>query len=98
MELIEKVARALAQAKGIEICSDASYAMSSFREPALAAIRAMLGGVEPVADALRPFAECVEQVSAEESDEEWAKFRLLIGDYRRAAKALYSLDALKEAL
>jgi len=46
MELIEKVARALAQAKGIEICSDASYAMSSFREPALAAIRAMLDGVE----------------------------------------------------
>ena len=46
MELIERVARALAQAKGIEICSDASYAMSSFREPALAAIRAMLDGVE----------------------------------------------------
>ena len=72
--------------------------MAAWDRVAKAAICAMLDGVEPVADALRPFAECVEQVSAEESDEEWAKFRLLIGDYRRAAKALYSLDALKEAL
>lgn len=77
---------------------DADYARAIFRSQAKAAIRAMLDGVEPVADALRPFAECVEQISAEESDEEWAKFRLLIADYRRAAKALYSLDALKEAL
>lgn len=40
--------------------------------------------------ALKPFAECVEQISPDEDDEEWAKFRLLIGDYRRAAKAFAS--------
>jgi hypothetical protein len=41
-------------------------------------------------EALKPFAECVVWISPEESDEEWAKFRLLIGDYRRAARALLS--------
>lgn len=39
-------------------------------------------------EALRPFANCVEQIDPSEPDGEWAKFRLLIGDYRRAAKAL----------
>ena len=39
-------------------------------------------------DALRPFADCVEQISDDEDDEEWAKFRLLIKDYRRARAAL----------
>jgi hypothetical protein len=43
-------------------------------------------------EALRPFADCVDQIDATESDEEWAKFRLTIGDYRRARKALAALD------
>ena len=38
--------------------------------------------------ALKPFADCVEYIDAGEDDEEWAKFRLLIKDYRRAAQAL----------
>lgn len=38
--------------------------------------------------ALEPFAECCGQIAKHESDEEWAKFRLLIGDYRRATQAL----------
>lgn len=38
--------------------------------------------------ALKPFADCVDQIGPDESDQEWAKFRLLIGDYRRAAAAL----------
>ena len=46
---VERVARALAQAKGIEICSDARYAQSSFRGPALAALAAMQQQA-PVAD------------------------------------------------
>ena len=37
--------------------------------------------------ALKPFADCVEQIGKHEDDEEWAKFRLLIKDYRRAKKA-----------
>lgn len=38
--------------------------------------------------ALKPFADCCEYIDDDESDEEWAKFRLLIGDYRRARAAL----------
>lgn len=86
MELIEKVARALAQAKGIEICSDASYAMSSFREPALAAIRAMLDGVEPVGSF---YVDDYGLAYRKDASEPWKPL-----DYTN----LYSLDALKEAL
>lgn len=48
----------------------------------------LLDSYEEVIEALKPFAVCVEQIASSESDEEWAKFRLLVGDYRRAAKAL----------
>ena len=37
----ERVARALAQADGIEICSDATYALSSYGHKAQAALAAM---------------------------------------------------------
>lgn len=40
-ELIERVARALAQADGVQICDGATYALSSYRAGALAAIAAM---------------------------------------------------------
>lgn len=36
--------------------------------------------------ALKPFAECIEYINPEEDDEEWAKFRLLIRNYRLAAE------------
>lgn len=39
-------------------------------------------------EALKPFADCCWQIRDDESDEEWAKFRLLIKDYRRARQAL----------
>ena len=38
---VERVARALAQADGIEICSDATYALSSYGRKAQAALAAM---------------------------------------------------------
>lgn len=38
--------------------------------------------------ALEPFANCCEHITDDEDDEEWAKFRLLIKDYRRAKAAL----------
>ena len=38
---VEQVARALAQADGIEICSDATYALSSYGHKAQAALAAM---------------------------------------------------------
>lgn len=42
-------------------------------------------------DALEPFAKCCEQISDDEPDHEWAKFRLTIGDYRRAKAAMEGL-------
>jgi hypothetical protein len=38
---VERVARALVQADGIEICSDATYALSSYGHKAQAALAAM---------------------------------------------------------
>lgn len=38
--------------------------------------------------ALTPFANCNVHIDQAEDDEEWAKFRLLIKDYRRAAAAV----------
>ena len=50
--------------------------------------------------ALKPFADCCEHILDSEDDEEWAKFRLLIKDYRTAAKALAkaSLEKHKKAM
>lgn len=53
-------------------------------EAAIMADRAANGGLR---EALRPFAECAAQIDPDEDDEEWAKFRLLIKDYRAAAAA-----------
>lgn len=39
-------------------------------------------------EALRPFADCCEYIDDAEDGEEWAKFRLLIKDYRAARAAL----------
>lgn len=35
-------------------------------------------------DCLKVFADCADQIDDSEDDEEWAKFRLLVKDYRRA--------------
>lgn len=53
--------------------------------------------------ALLPFANCCEQISDDEPDEEWAKFRLTVGDYRRAKAALIQdrierSEAIKEVV
>jgi hypothetical protein len=44
--------------------------------------------------ALLPFAQCVDQIAVTEDGEEWAKFRLLIKDYRAAAEALRKAGVL----
>lgn len=51
--------------------------------------------VRVLEEALRPFAKCADEIDYDDrerevptSDEEWAKFRLLVGDYRRARAAL----------
>jgi Lar family restriction alleviation protein len=38
--------------------------------------------------ALKPFAECCDQIADTESPEEWAKFRLLVKNYRAARDAV----------
>ena len=38
--------------------------------------------------ALKPFADCAEQIDPHEDGDEWAKFRLLVANYRVAASAL----------
>ena len=46
-------------------------------------------------EALLPFADCLQYIEIDEDDEEWAKFRLLIKNYRQAATAY---DKCKAAL
>ena len=48
-------------------------------------------------EALEPFAACCQQIADDESDEEWAKFRLLIKDYRRARAALNPEQEVSDA-
>lgn len=52
------------------------------------AIRELEAEVERLRVALTPFADCCEYISDDEPDEEWAKFRLQIKDYRYARSAL----------
>jgi len=52
-------------------------------------IQQQLAEIERLSAALEPFAACVDQIAGDEDDEEWAKFRLLVKDYRRAANALW---------
>jgi hypothetical protein len=51
-------------------------------------LRAAIDTIEDLVAALRPFADCMEYIGDEEDDDEWAKFRLVIKNYRDAAKAL----------
>jgi hypothetical protein len=51
--------------------------------------------VKEAMEALRPFAECIEYIEEGESDEEWAKFRLLVKNYRSAKT---TFDKLETAL
>lgn len=48
--------------------------------------------IKALEEALKPFAGCCDQISDEEDDEEWAKFRLLVKDYRRACATLNQAD------
>jgi hypothetical protein len=43
--------------------------------------------IERLREALQPFANCAEQLEGED-DDEWAKFRLIVSDYRKAKTAL----------
>jgi hypothetical protein len=47
----------------------------------------MREALEESFEALLPFAHCLQYIEVDEDDDEWAKFRLLIINYRDAAKA-----------
>lgn len=66
-------------------------------------------GLRQAADALKPFAQCADELDYEDKarseyadepfdtpDDEWAKFRLLVSDYRRAREAFAAITALME--
>ncbi|WP_324694553.1 hypothetical protein [Novosphingobium sp. RL4] len=52
------------------------------------AILAMAEENKRLREALEPFAECCDQIADTEDDGEWAKFRLLVRNYRTARRAL----------
>jgi hypothetical protein len=57
--------------------------------------------VQELEAALKPFADCADEIDYGDKerdeptpDDEWAKFRLLVGDYRRARAALSAKEAV----
>jgi len=51
---------------------------------------------DEMAKALEPFADCCQYIEDTDDDEEWAKFRLIVSDYRRAKAAVSSYRKEKE--
>lgn len=86
---VEAVARALAVADGIEICSDAIYALSSYGIRAQAAIAAMTSAKDAeIAEARRQaFVEAAEELELQDGFGEWYE----------AAKVIRALAERKEA-
>jgi hypothetical protein len=56
-------------------------------------IAALEAEVARLQEAAQPFVNCCEFIADDEDDEEWAKFRLLVKDYRNLRKALENPDA-----
>lgn len=57
--------------------------------------------IKAALSALEPFAKCADELDIETKecgrewpDDEWAKFRLLVSDYRRARAAMSALAAI----
>jgi len=72
------------------LCRERAKGYGALRPNSLTAIAldAAADRIEALEAALKPFADCAEQIADDESDEEWAKFRLLIKNYRDAKVAL----------
>jgi hypothetical protein len=78
------------RAKDIEGDSDSPLRVSTANNYWIAAalITSLAERNKRLEEALKPFADCMEYIGHDEDDEEWAKFRLLVKDYRRARAAL----------
>lgn len=98
--MIKRIAHALAKRHGeMQYANGATsrhpeqHALERRRDYADEA-RCVLDAVrEPIQAALKPFSDCCEQIGDEEQDREWAKFRLEIGDFRRARDASVMMGA-----
>lgn len=60
-----------------------------------AALTAQADEIERLRTALKPFADCCEYISDDEDNDEWAKFRLIIKNYRDARAALKAAQEVK---
>lgn len=72
-------------------CDDEPFVqvIARHRQQAVAeALAARDAEIERLQEALVPFAKCCDQIADDEDGEEWAKFRLLVKDYRLARTAL----------
>lgn len=91
-DVVEAVARAICKADWnadrLDEWETAEQAFYLARATAAITAYEAVSGVAKMREALRPFADCCDQINDDEDDEEWAKFRLLIKDYRRARAAL----------
>jgi predicted Zn-ribbon and HTH transcriptional regulator len=87
-ELVKFARQREAAARLLDCIPGAEQRLQQAKNELLALIEPVMEENERLREALEPFANCVEQIKATEDDEEWAKFRLLIKDYRRAAKAI----------
>lgn len=88
-------------AKAVTVNADGSIGISArafweaFDEYTSAPQPASMALIERLTKALEPFAKCADEIDYDDKerdeptpDDEWAKFRLLVGDYRRARTAL----------
>lgn len=50
--------------------------------------------IKRLREAIKPFSDCIDQIPGDESDEEWAKFRLLVKHYR-AARTAFALSGAR---
>jgi hypothetical protein len=100
-DAVERVAKAMflqayADATDGGVASPDDPEWHEYESMARAALSAMPSGLLAEAvEAIRPFADCCDQISDDEDDEEWAKFRLLIKDYRRARAFLAKIGGGK---
>lgn len=51
--------------------------------------------IKRLREAIKPFSDCIDQIPGDESDEAWAKFRLLVQHYR-AARTAFALSGGEE--
>jgi hypothetical protein len=65
---------------------------------AVNALPRLLAALAKARAALKPFADCCDQIDAAESDDEWAKFRLLVKDYRHAREVVDCLAMTRQPI